>query len=281
VRFPTQNYRASFRTSWGSVSPLSLAYAGDTFPTVLRLLPLALVIPLLRFVADLVRRRAHAHTRQLGALVSTAVFAALSIWYYPDFIHIAFVAIPLLICAALTMQWLIDAAPLSTSATRGIVRAFSVAVATGIAYHLANTMNAKWSRYPYSAETAFGRIDYTARWEPVLMDVVRTRVAATPSHGLFCYPSLAAPYLTTGAKNPTPFQHFHAPVFPARDVARVVTLLDEQRVPYILAVPIALSPDDPIRQEIDRHYKFVDIPAFHELDRFPSVWLYERRPESQ
>lgn len=278
VRFPMENYRDSFQTTWGSISPLSRVYALDTFPRTLRLLPLALLLPLLRGFVDVFRRRNGDEVRRRMTLILFAAACSGSIWYYPDFIHIAFIAGPLFVCAAWSVQWLLDAVPLP-SAAHAIAWIIGFVAAGIFAQHLGTLSRTKWARYPYALETAFGRVDFASPWEPFLVDAVRTRLAQSTSKELFCYPALASPYLTTGAKNPTPFQHFHAPVFPPQDTARVIAALEQRRVPYVLASPFGMGKDDPIARLVERDYTIVNIPGLFDMSPSPAFWLFQRKPD--
>lgn len=277
VRFPLENYRASAPyVSWGLVTGLSAAYAAATFPRFLALVPLVLVVPLARMLAALIRRRERALVRQCTTLVLFAGASILSIWYNNDFIHIAFIAAPFLVCVALVTQWVLDVLPLRMFAAQRVGAMLALGVAAGLTLHLGSNFRALWARYPYGHETAFGHLDFLSAYDLRLIDTLRARLQRSPSQEIFCYANLAFPYLAAGGKNPTPFQHFSATVFPPRDVARVVATLEQRRVPYLVVVLIALRPGDPIVQLIERDYRLVALPQLAG-ERTPALFLYERK----
>lgn len=279
VRFPTENYRASFQTTWGALESLSTPYAADTFPRLLRFLPVAMIIPGLSLLVLVVRRRERQRVRLLTSLVIFGASSALSIWYYPDFIHIAFIAVPFFICASETVQCLIGIAPLPRALCRGFVVAVAVAAAAGLCQHLHGNMTAQWARYPHSQETAFGRIDFAERWEPLFVAGLRARLEAAPAREIFCYPNLAAPYLTAGGENPTPFQHFSARVFPPAATKRVLATLEAKRVAYIVASPMMLMERGALTTYITTHYESAPIQEIVDAGELPAFWLYRRKAD--
>lgn len=277
VRFPLESYRKSApHPAWGKVTRLTAAYAAGTFPALLAKLPWLLLAPLALLLGDRRRIDAREHARRCLAITVFAAATVASIWYYNDFIHIAFIAPSFFVIAAMGAQWACDALPLRSTLLPSIRRAVAAAVLSAAALHLAANHRRAWQLTPYVHDTAFGRVAFQTQWEMTLVDELRTRLRGEPAPEIFCYANLAAPYLTTGAKNPTRFQHFAAWAFPAADVAQVVATLQERRVPYIVALLVALRPGDPIAELIERDYRLVRLPLAPDA-KVPALWLYERK----
>jgi hypothetical protein len=275
VRFPLENYRESFRTHWGSVT--SVKHAAYTVPAVLKALLFVWLVPLLRAGGGLVRGMSSSRTRRATTLGVFSAASVLSIWYYPDFIHVAFIGAVLLVCLAESVEWglrLISQPPWLGRAGGWVV---AVSLASALALHLGRNLTRARGEFPIAHDTAFGRVDFSSRWEPLVIDAARALLAQDPTRELFCYPNLASPYLTTGGRNPTPFQHFFARVFPDQHIAQVLETLRARRVPYIIAAYIHLRRGDPIADLIAEEYELVDIPALAMTGEVPLMLLYKRK----
>ena len=277
VRFPLESYHRSYRVPWGQLSPLARGYGVYTFPAVLRYSPLLLALPAAEIAVDLVRRLNRQRVGHLLALVVVGASSLLSIWYYPDLIHFAFVACVFWLCAAIGMEWILSVLPGSPRLRRAAGLGASAVVLVSLVRHLDGNARLLQEQFPLSHETAFGRIDFAAPWQIAFVDRVRELLAQAPSAELFCYPNLAAPYLTTGGSNPTPFQHFDAGVFPRRYTAAVLATLTSRRVPYVVASPL-IQRDDPIIRLLNEDYENVPVAGPH--GELPSLWLFGRKDRS-
>ena len=276
VRFPLETYRQHFHVRWGQVAPLTEPVVATTFPVLLRFAPVAALIPLARMLASAARRRDRDGLRQRLALTVLSAASVASIWYFPDAVHIAFIGPVFLVCAADGLEWIVT---LAGPTRRAEIAA--AALATTIVALLAvrlydNAVEARHT-FPIAHETAFGRIDFASRWEPVLIDRVRVLLARSPSREIFCYPNLSEPYLTTGGKNPTRFQWFQAGVSPAHHVDEVVSVLNRQPPPYLIVASYLLPASDPISQLIAQQYVSVSVPGMMETGELPSFYLYRRK----
>jgi len=277
ISFPLENYPNTFGASWGSVGPLARSYAAYTRPLFLKYLPVPILFLLARAAQEAF---AGANREQLRTLTILLVFSgcsALSISYYPDFIHIAFIAPAFLICIAELLEWSLgrmDRLRRLSAVTGGIL---VLGLFAGLGLQLSRNTSRAWQRSHVAFDTAFGRLHFPNHWEPVLYDAARVLLGKTPSGELFCYPTLAKPYLATGGKNPTPFQFFDAKVFPAKDTEAVVSTLRSRRVPYIIAAYGFLRADDPIAKLISAEYEVVQIPELAARGEFPAFLLYGRK----
>jgi hypothetical protein len=276
VRFPLVNYRSSFRTRWGAVLSITIGYADHTYPLVLKYLPVALLPACVRIVVGLYRGSDRTRLRQLIVLVVSAASAAMSIWYLPDFIHIAFVAGVFLVAAAEAIEWALTSvirAPRPQAAIRwGVAAALTLALAAHLRWNAAEL----WKQFHYPHETAFGRIDFGVAWAPVLIDRTRELLSETATGELWAYPNTSEPYLTTGGRNPTPYQFFNSQVSPREHTERVLEILATRRVPYIVCQSFFLRAKDPVVQAILADYESVSIPELKGLG-FRNLSLYRRK----
>lgn len=286
VRFPLVNYRTTLSTTWGNVLWVSGGYAKLTYPSILKYLPVAVVPAALRLVVGVARGADRDAMRRLTVLLVSAGSATLSIWYFPDFIHIAFIAPVFLIAAAEALNWLIGAAeralrrgaPASTHAARTAVElAVGAALVGALAVHLGANAATLREDFPVAHDTAFGRIDFSGRWQGVLFDRTRELLAAAGSDVLFAYPNTSEPYLTVGARNPTPYQFLMDPVSPREHTQRAVEILRSGTVPYIMVQGFFLRPQDPVAREILAQYEVVDIPELDALREHSTLTLYRRK----
>ncbi len=277
VRFPLQNYAKMFRCRWGTVLPITTGLAAYTFPTVLKYLPVALLPACLRVAFGLYLGLDRARLRALVVLIVSAGFAALSIRYFPDFIHIAFVAPIFLVAAAEALEWTLTAlvrpAPVGT-AVGWVVAVALIAVLT---VHLRRNALLLREEFPFSHETAFGRIDFSDPSEPPLIDAARTLLSETPSRELFAYANTSKPYLTTGGKNPTPYQYFFAPVSGRQQTDEVLAILKTRGVPYVVATRMFLRESDPVVRAIFEDYELVETPHIVGPKQQRMFLLYRRK----
>ncbi len=145
---------------------LTKLYADYTYPLLLEYSPLALVLPLARLAREVFRRRDRERVRRLTALIVLAAFSAASIWYFPDLIHVGFIAGMFWVAAAVSLEWILGAVrPPALSRFAGVM----VMAGAGcvLIVHLVRYDRVLERQFPISHRTAFGVVDFTARWEPV------------------------------------------------------------------------------------------------------------------
>lgn len=286
VRFPLVDYRKSFRTTWGNVLWITEVYAQHTSPVILKYLPVVLVPAGLRVIVGLFAGMDREKLRQLIVLIVSAGSAVLSIWYFPDFIHIAFIGPLFLVAAAEALEWFLAAAETALRRARGDARpggrdyvggAAAALLFCILALHLRANALALKEQYRYPHDTAFGRIDFPERWEPIMIDRARALLAQSDSQELFAYPNTSEPYLTTGGRNPTPYQYFFAHVSPKQHTEKVLEILRTHDIPLIVCQGFFLRRSDPVARLILDEYERADIPAIKELGELPTLTLYRRK----
>jgi len=275
VRFPLENYRASYHSHWGDLADFTEHIADYTVPAVLRYSPAALIVPFVDCVRDVVRRRERTRVRALSALLALAAASTASIWYFPDLVHIAFIAGIYWVAAAYSAERALGAlrAPRVASLTGG---AIAVAAGAVMVVHLVRYTRLIEERYPVPHQTVFGRVDLPARWQAVLVDQIRVLLADVPSRELFSYPSYPSLYLMTGGRNPTPYQHFEANVFPRRYTTTVLRTLERRALPYVVASPFLWPKHDAVANYIRSHYHALPLPPMRDVEDLPAYWVYRR-----
>jgi hypothetical protein len=270
VIFPLFDYRGSTHCPWAHVNLMSAWHASFTFIRVLRYLPLILPLTAARLLLLVVRRRDPVQATRLSLLLVLCLFSILSIAYFPDFIHIAFIAPLFFVTIAESAEWLVRALPAPAAVplrVAGWVAAVALLVASG--YRLHDNSVRLNARFPVERDTAFGRIALDPL-QAELYDKVNALMAGVPSRTLYCYPIIAHLYLMTDSHNPTPYG-FLIPGYSGPDlIQHVVDILAAEQPPYIVA--LYLGPDDPIGQYIARHYEPLgEKPAAEQ-------YIYRRRP---
>jgi hypothetical protein len=253
VLHPLINYRAQSHCPWGLVNFPIAPQSTYTFPRLLAYLPVVLVAPAVRLIRLVLRREDLAAARRLALLLVFSGSSIMSILYFPDFIHIAFIASVLFVVLAESVEWAVRLLPASPVLVRACGVAAGVVLALAGAVHLQRNLVRSREAYRFTRQTAFGRVDLANPVEAALYD----RVQALPrdqTRELFCYPIISHLYLMLDARNPTPYQ-FVVPGYTAPDqIQDILTILDARQLPYVVALPGLTAPGDPIMAYIERHY---------------------------
>lgn len=215
----------SGRTAWAEVLPLTQMHARPTWLWLLRVAPLFLLLEAAWLLAT---RGAHAwRDRQRVALCLLALLMAASVWYLPDFIHVAFVMPYLLIPAATVVFRLRTLAvwtrwPLGRHAVAaGLAVLAAVLLARG-----ATNRAAAFAAAPVAWQTAFGPIRGTAGMQRLFEAIAqRLQPEADGRARLYLYPNDAWLFLTLPAENVTPFSSLVPVMFPASDFDTAVRII--------------------------------------------------------
>jgi hypothetical protein len=275
VRFPLVSYPNTLRVGWGRLNFLAKPYAELTFPIFLRWLPLVLIPMVGRWCWYAVTATGQHQQRMLSVLIVTAAASAVSILYYPDLIHIAFIAPVFLLCIAQTAQWALERVARTWAAP--VAGLLAVATLLVLVPRLASNYTRAWWLYPVSHDTAFGRLDFSGRFYPALNDEVQRRLEDVPGREIYAYPNFSGIYLTAAANNPTPFQFFIASQSPAEHTRRVLSILHQRSLPYVIGVTLFMKPQDPVVRYIEENYEPVSVPGTEGVDEFPVAFLYRRK----
>jgi hypothetical protein len=264
-RFAFENYqRAVVPVPWAALGFLAKAWMPEVWRVVLRWAPAGLVLEAIALLRTAVAGRfAHAE-RVRSCLALLALLASVSVRYFPDYVHVAYVMPFLLIPWARVLHGLRRLPRLSAGPGRLVPIGIMVAlVALLIPESVGNLVRA-WRATPRRIETAFGTIDGdedTAR----LVAVVRAAVDRDPpgERLLVALPGDAWLYVVSGARNATRYslllRDYNSPAQIAEAIADV-----RRRAPGTLVVNTVLAPeDDPVRRALEPEYELVEtLPAY-------------------
>ncbi|HEY3186367.1 MAG TPA: hypothetical protein VGJ70_02755 [Solirubrobacteraceae bacterium] len=274
VVHPLVNYRGGGRmnrTSWGGVNVLSHRIAAYTAPRLLTWLPLAVAVPALQAAWGLGRGLPREPCHRSIVLAVLGATAVISIFYLPDFIHLAIVAPVVAVAAA-------DAVELAVGALggRGAGLVVSGLLLALLGRQLAMNAERRRTEFPVVHATAFGRVRFRSAQQAAFVDEVRDRLRRAGSDGLFCYPGYPAMYLLAGATNPTRFQLLGPGYNSPDEIAEALGALERTRLPYVVVVPLFVTEGDPVAAWLRQSYERVELP---ELEGAVGAVLLARRVE--
>jgi hypothetical protein len=252
---PLFQYRGTMRSAWGQSNGLVAEAASYTFPRLLKYLPAILIVDVVRFAVLEVRRAHLAEARRLLFLIVSCATAVLSITYFPDYIHIAFIAPLFFVVAAEILERAFGAAVQRTPALRAVGWVAGALLLAACAWRLEHNLERSRARYPFIRQTAFGRVALASDLEARLYDKMHELMQQAPSRELFCYPIVSYLYLMLDVDNPTRYQFLLRPYTTDAQLAEVVSVLEQRRLPYIVAFPGVLRPDDPVLAYLHRDYE--------------------------
>ena len=245
VVHPLLNYGGTTHCAWGHVNVMTALQGTFTFPRVLACLPVVLVPVLVR----LVRRR----RRGDGLLLVATAAAVASIAYFPDFIHIAFIAPLFFVAAGVGLEMAAGALPRSRAA-KGLAFAAGVVLLVGAGVRLGDVLVRSRRLYPITHETAFGRIAFASEADVRFYETLDRRLEDVRPRELFCYPGVSYLYLVADADNPTRFGFFHAGYASPDQVQEVLDTVEAKRLPYVAVIRAFAGIDDTVMAYLRRAY---------------------------
>lgn len=248
VVVPLVNYRLSIGCPWGLDT-----VAGGRSPVspYLRYLPATMLVTALPLLARWRRKQKAERGRVLAVLTLLCGAAMLSILYFPDSIHLAFIAPLFLVawCDAIERGLRL----LPAAGGRAVAALVTVAVLLAGGAELSNNLTALRARYTIPYQSAFGRIDLD-RPSPRAWAEISARLDDDPSRTLYVYPLAQYLHLLLGAHNPVRFA-FIAPGYTSPDqLDEIVAVLAARRLPYVVVTPQVARADDPVARFIREHY---------------------------
>jgi hypothetical protein len=255
VVHPLFQYRGTMRSAWGQSTGLVAEAATYTFPRLLKYLPAILIVDLIRFAVLEVRRTSLAEARRLLFLLVFCATAVLSIAYFPDYIHIAFIAPLFFVAAAEILARAFGTAAQRMPVLRAVGWAVGALLLIACGWRLQHNLERSRASYPFTRQTAFGRVDLASDREARLYDTMRELMQPVPSRELFCYPIVSYLYLMLDVDNPTRYQFLLRPYTTDAQLGEVVAVLEQRQLPYIVAFPSVLRPDDPVLAYLHRDYE--------------------------
>ena len=266
VRVPLGEYRRANRTAWGTdVFPDGIKQTG-----AVRALPwvMALLAPRLALAGA---RRDWTGARGPFVLLAASAAAVASIAYYPDVIHLAFVAgifaIGLTDCVERGVRAAAWVHP-------GLTRLAPLLAAAGLAWsalELQRIAALTQATATARVETAFGTVAaHPQHLHAVVYPLVQALVDRDPDHLLLAYPWMSSLYLMTGARNPTPYQCMQPNYLSPARLAQALALVDAARVRTVVVSNWPLPPPA-VTQFLAAHYQKVAGPVGS-----PRATIYQR-----
>jgi hypothetical protein len=251
-------YRQSFHIGWGEVHFFNLSEARYTLPVFLRYLPVVLALAFVRLLAAGVRRRRDADVDALLTLVVMTASAALSIAYFPDFIHIAFVAPMFSLLLAHELEWGARRLEAVWDGARAAVALAGVVLVGALVVQAAANARRGFAEFAWPHPTPFGTIAFRSPEDAAFADRLRALIEAAPSRDLFSYPVYPALYLLTGAYNPTRYTFVLPGYSTPAQMEEVIAALDARRVPTVVVVKPFVKPNDALMDYLARAYQPAD-----------------------
>jgi len=263
VEHPLITYRATMRSPWGYVSLLTAQLAAFTAPRLLKFSPVVLLLPLARTAAGFARRTDPDAVRSVATLAAFGGFSALSITYFPDFIHIALIAPVILIVVAESLEWLVRLLPDGRLLATRVGAAVGVLLVAAAGAQLYRNYRLGWWAFSVPLQTRFGEVDFTAKnRELELVRKAEELLADIPSRQMFVYPGYASLYLMTGANNPTPYPLL-IPRYNFDDqLVDATRILEEKKVPLVFLYRPLMAESDLVFRYVREHYDPVDKEQF-------------------
>jgi hypothetical protein len=257
IRHPLTSYPALHAASarWGSVSIFSLPLAWYTRPALLRWQPLVMLGVGLRVAALCWRRAGEAEVRRLLILLWVAGGATASIMYFPDFIHLAFIAPLFVVGLAALLEVGVRRLP------RLLAPVVCAALLLALSVQATRNLRRAHATHTVRAETRFGRLDLRNRQ---LLDAAAEMDRLLPPGApreVFCYPECPALYLLAGADNPTPYQKLLTGYNSPEVVQAALDTVERRRPP--LAFGFFAVDTDPVTQYVLAHYTRVGTSLFY------------------
>ena len=271
--FVFHSYRKPHATGvgWGGWFWMSAADVPYTWPWLLRWLPAVLVIETAFLAWRLRRQRTRAEAVRACLLLLGTSMAA-SVLYYPDFIHVSFIAPFLLIVAAGVAHEVQATTFLFRSRAAGAAR---LVLAAGVVLILLGkgwgNLRRAWDAAPERFASAVGTLHGGVGQRALLEAVQR---AVEPGHGtVFSYPGDAWLYLAVPADNPTPYSLLLPRYNTTEQFDEALAALERRRADYLVILVALLPPGDPVmRYQQGRYERIVDLfpyAIFRRLDGAP------------
>jgi hypothetical protein len=263
------NYRHHHQTGWGSVPLMTEGFAAYTFPRLLKYTPVILAPEALRVLYLFWTKHDPIALRLSLTLVVFGLSAAASIAYFPDFIHIGFIAGIFFIAAVSMLDRSLAALARGASWGRAVAIATALAAGVALALQLGRNLSLSQREFAITADTAFGRIAFSDAHQPDFVATADRLLADIPSREMFTYPFYASLYLMTSAHNPTPYQFLYPRYSGPDQVDEVIGILDARRVPLVFAFHGFVPKNDTLMAYIRAHYTPSD----------PNQIFWTRRPD--
>jgi hypothetical protein len=246
------------KVQWAGSFEVLGGKALSTWLWLLRAIPVFLGIEGLALAGAILREGLRPRVVR-AALFLLAVFTACSVFYFPDYIHVATISpFSLVVLAGLACRLRAALVALQLPAVTSAWRLAWVLVAAAVVVRGARNLNDAWERSPVLFPSAFGTLASTESSARVLQELQEH--VATDQDGrarLFAYPGDAWLYLALPANNPTPFCYLKTGYNTPAQFATAIARLREDPSAFIIVNWLLLAEGDPIMELIRQEYEVV------------------------
>jgi hypothetical protein len=242
----------------GSLKFLGLLPDPATWPALLKTIPALLGIEGLALAGTILDDGLRPHVVR-AALFLLAAFTAGSVFYFPDYIHVATIApFSLIVVAGLAQRLGTAIVALRRPVLTAAWRLGQVLVAAAVVMKGAANITGAWARSPVLVPSAFGTLALSEDSASTLRDLQSQLVTGRDAPPrLFAYPSDAWLYLALPADNPTPFCLLQAGYNTPEQFATAIARLRADPDAFVLVRWLLLGKGDPIQELLDHEYKVV------------------------
>jgi len=242
------------KVAWGGANLLAWTFRSFALSWLATGIPVALAVEAVAIGAAL-RRRKRVETTRL-VLLLLAVLMSVSVLYYPDFIHLAFVA-PFSFVVAAGLVHRVRTAPLTRTRLGWGMGALALVVCAAAAVVQGErSLALSRARAPERFRSAFGELAGDASTRTML-EAAQAAVAFVPakSRTLYSYPADCWFHLTLPASDPLPFcllmRGYNTPA-----QLRAAQDALERRLPdFVIVNFLMVKPGDPMIAVVRRGYR--------------------------
>ena len=229
-----------------------------TWPWLLLAIPALLGIEGLALAGTILSEGLRRHVVR-ASLFLLAVCTACSVFYFPDYIHVATIApFSLIVVAGLAHRLGAAVAALRRPALTAAWRLGYALVAAAVVMKGARNITVMWERNPVLVPSGFGTLALSEAGASVLRDLQHEFPSGRDERPrLFGYPSDAWVYLATPADDPTPFCLLQAGYNTPEQFDTAIARLRADPNAFVLVRWMLLSPADPILELLKREYEVV------------------------
>ncbi|HTD58416.1 MAG TPA: hypothetical protein VK672_05930 [Solirubrobacteraceae bacterium] len=254
------NYR-NYNVGKMSWSGYGLAWADGVYYTYLWLfecIPVILGIEAVSLFWGIWRHGLRSHLERT-VLLLLAVSAVASIRYYPDVIHVAFVApFSFVVIAGMIHRVRTAFAFMQAPAAKIVMRLVLVGVLAIVLLKGWSNASRAWRDNPTLYQTAFGTLASLEGKEATLRDLrERLEMNTGPPPRLFAYQSDAWIYLTLPADNPTPFALLRPVYNSPGQIQEAIDWLERDPQARVVVNLLAPEPGDPFMGYLNGHFQDV------------------------
>jgi hypothetical protein len=274
VEFPLHHYPGFAQCRYWASAGLPHRIPHAAFPRFVGSVPGVLLLGVLRSAWVLWRDRSAMGFRRLTSVTILPGAAVASIYYCPNFTHLAIIASLCMPIAAEVTERLLRNLPFAARIGRPLGAALVLLLAAPMAKQMAGNLERQRALSPLSHDTAFGRVDLKLQEEPFLVDAVRARTH--PGDEIFVYPTYSSLYLMSDTRNATPYQTIIPNYSTPEQIAEIIDLLEDRRVSLVVVQAFFVDwVGDPLTVYLDRNFTRESFapPA----ESRPAFMLFQRR----